>query len=91
KMDKKCIKKLKDLIQNVVLPDVEDYIDDIFEEITDNKNASDDNSKELEDMQEMRKEFQAILKDIENDDLDQDECAELFDEISLMIKEEESK
>lgn len=90
-MDKKCIKKLKDLIQNVVLPDVEDYIDDIFEEITDNKNASDDNSKELEDMQEMRKEFQAILKDIENDDLDQDECAELFDEISLMIKEEESK
>ncbi len=84
---KKCNKKLKELIEDVVLLDIEDYIDDIFEEIANDKNASDENSKELKEMHEMRKEFQDILEDIKNDDLDEEECSEIFEEISLMIKD----
>jgi hypothetical protein len=40
-MSKKCLKELKSLIEEIVLPDIEDYIDDIFEEIAGNKNVSD--------------------------------------------------
>jgi len=86
-MDKKCIKKLKDLITNVVLPDIEDYIDDLFEDIANNKNASDADNDELKNMHEMREEFQGILKDIKENNLEQEDCSELLSEISLMIKE----
>jgi len=86
-MDKKCIKKLKDLVQNVVLPDIEDYIDDLFEDIASNKNASDADNDELKNMHEMRDEFQGILKDIEENNLDQEECSEILSEITQMIKE----
>ncbi len=84
---KKCNKKLKELIEDVVLLDIEDHIDDIFEEIANDKNASDENSAELKEVHEMRKEFQDILEDIKNDDLDEEECSEIFEEISLMIKD----
>ena len=41
---KNCAKKLKDIIENVVLPDVEDYLDDIFSQIASAKNATDENT-----------------------------------------------
>ena len=89
-MSKKCLKELKSLIEEIVLPDIEDYIDDIFEEIAGNKNVSDNNNHELENMQEMRKEFYEILKDIKENNLTQEECSELLEEIKDMIKEGEN-
>ncbi len=84
---KRCEQRLQELIEDVVIPDIEDHIDDIFEEITNNKNASDEAKAELEEMHEMRKEFTQILEDIKNRDLDKDECAELYEEINEMIRD----
>jgi hypothetical protein len=82
-----CNKKLKELLEDVVMPDIEDAIDDIFEEIATNKNASKEDEEELEDLQEMRKEFTLVLDDINNNELEEDECKELLEEISTMIEE----
>ena len=90
-MDKKCIKKLKDLIENVVLLDIEDYLDDLFEDIASNKNASDADNDELKNMHEMREEFQGILEDIKENNLDQEDCSELLSEITQMIKENQEE
>ena len=83
---KNCMKKLRELIEDMVIPDIEDHIDDIFEEIANDKNANDDVKKELALMHEMRDEFTKILNDIENNELEQDECIELYEEINEMIK-----
>ncbi len=84
---KRCEQRLQELIEDIVMPDIEDHIDDIFEEIANNKNASDESKAELEEMHEMRKEFTQILDDIKNKDLDKDECSELYEEINDMIKD----
>jgi phosphoglycolate phosphatase-like HAD superfamily hydrolase len=84
---KRCEKKLEELIKEVVMPDIEDHIDNIFESIANNKNASDEVKSELEEMHEMRAEFEQVLKDIENKELDKDECIELYEDIKQMIDE----
>jgi len=82
-----CAKKLKELIEDTVIPDIEDYLDDIFEDIANNKKASKEQEAELNEMQNMRDDFQEILRDIDNNTLDEDECQELYSEIVDMVKD----
>ena len=88
---KKCDSKLKELIETVILPDIEDNLDEIFAEIARDKNTSLAQKEEREQMREMRDDFNAILKDIENRELDKQECAELYEEITDMIREAEEE
>lgn len=88
---KKCDLKLKELIQTVVLPDIEDNLDEIFAQIAKDKNTSLAQKEEIEQMHEMRDDFNEILKDIENRELDKEECAELYQEITEMIAEAEEE
>jgi len=82
-----CAKKLKDLIEDTVIPDIEDYLDDIFEDIANNKKASKEQEDELKQMQEMRDDFQEILRDIDANTLDENECQELYSEIVQMTND----
>lgn len=86
---KECYERLEDLIRDVVLLDIEEQIDAIFEKITKDKNAKEKYNIELEELYEMRNEFKAVLEDIDTKELESDECKELYDEIILMISEEE--
>lgn len=86
---KNCNKKLKELIEDVVLGDLEDHMDEIFAIIAKDKKANDEYADELEELHEMREEFHGILEDIENKELSHEECAELYDEIMDMISEDE--
>lgn len=88
-MMKKCDVQLKELIETVVLPDIEDSIDYIFEQIAQKKDASEELNKELAQMHEMRDDFNEILKDIENRELEKEECQELYEGIKAMIDEME--
>jgi Mg2+ and Co2+ transporter CorA len=84
-----CFTKLKELIENVVLADIEDQIDAIFEQITKEKESKDKYTDELNDLYEMRTEFNEILNDIAKKELSKDECKELYEEIFDMISEDE--
>ncbi|MDB4257417.1 hypothetical protein N9818_01060 [Arcobacteraceae bacterium] len=86
---KKCDLKLKELIERTVMPDIQDRLDEIFADIAKSKKATDAQNKEIKEINEMRDEFNAILKDIENRELSKEECAELFEEIKEMISESE--
>jgi predicted XRE-type DNA-binding protein len=80
------LEELKTLLEDTVFPDIEEAIDDIFEAIANEKNATPEDKEELEELQELRKEITSILEDIENDELSQEECDEIYDEIQNMIQ-----
>ena len=88
---KKCDLKLKELIETTVIPDIEDRLDEIFADIASSKGATEEQNEEVKDLHEMRNEFSDILKDIENRELDKEECAELYQEITDMISDSEEE
>ncbi|MDX4060503.1 hypothetical protein Q6A89_08250 [Aliarcobacter skirrowii] len=79
--------ELKDLIKNVILEDIDDYIDELLELIASKKD--DENTKEeLNSMQEMKKEFLELLSELEAGEIDDEEAAELIEEINDMLNED---
>lgn len=79
--------ELKDLIKNVVLEDVDDYIDELLELIASKKDAE-NTKEELNSMQEMKKEFLELLSELEAGEIDDEEAAELIEEINDMLNED---
>ena len=71
------IQELEELITNVVIPDVNNELDAIFEEIADNKEATEDAKDEIAELRELKEEFQSILDDIQSGDMDEDESKEV--------------
>jgi len=87
---KKCHLKLKELLEEVVLPDIEEELDDTFEKINKTKNST-EFEEHIKDLHEMRDEFKEILEEIEEKTLSNDECTEIYEEIIDMIGEDEEE
>ena len=81
-------KDLIDLLENDVLPEVESFIDDLYEKIAETKNASEEDKTQLAELQELRKEFSTLLDDVKNGELDEEECRAIIDEIDMMRDED---
>lgn len=73
--------QLEELITKNVIPDIDDRLDEIFEEIADNKEAGDDAKEEIEELREFKADLQDVLDDINSGDIEEDECKELIDDI----------
>ncbi len=73
--------KLKNLLTNEILPDLEEAIDDMFAMVERDKTISLADREELEEMQEMHAECREILIEIEANELDEDEAVELLEEL----------
>jgi hypothetical protein len=73
--------ELEDLLTKEVIPDIEDRLDEIFEQIADGKNANDEQKEEIEELREFKSELEEILQDIQSGDIEEDECKEIIDEI----------
>lgn len=73
--------KLEELITKSVIPDIDERLDEIFTEIADNKEASEDAKEEIEELREFKADLQDVLADIASGDIDEEECKELIDDI----------
>jgi len=73
--------KLKNLLLNEIMPDLEDAIDELFEKIDKSKSASQLDKDELKEFQDMLSECQEILNDIENDEMSEEEAKEILEEL----------
>lgn len=73
--------QLKELITKSVIPDIDDRLDEIFEEISDSKEASADAKEEIEELREFKADLQDVLEDIASGDIEEDECKEMIDDI----------
>ena len=80
---------LIDLLENDVIPEIESFIDDLYEKIAETKNASEEDKTQLSELQELKKEFALLLDEVKNGELDEEECRAIIDEIDLMREEEE--
>jgi hypothetical protein len=81
---------LTQLLTEEVIPDIEDYMDDLFVLIADKK-STDEDREELENMRELREEFKTMLIEIENGDMEEDECLEIIEEIRQMQEGDEEE
>ena len=79
---------LIELLQEDVIPEIEDVIDALFESVNANKNASAEDKQELKELQELKNEFAGMLEEVKNGEMDEDECAEIIEEIDAMRAEE---
>jgi len=78
------ITQLKHLIQNELIPDVEEHIDDIFESIASQKDATVEERAQLEDMQALRDEYKELLTELNSGDIDEEEAEQLYTELTSM-------
>ena len=71
----------EELISKSVIPDINDALDEIFEEIAGSKEATEDAKEEIEELREFKSDLEAVLEDLKQGDMDEDECKELIDDI----------
>ena len=62
--------ELQELLTKSVIPDLDDRLDEIFTEIADNKDASEDAKEEIEELREFKADLQDVLDDIQSGDID---------------------
>lgn len=75
------VEKLEELLTKSVIPDIDERLDEIFEEIADNKEASAEAKDEIEELREFKADLQDVLEDIKTGDIDEEEAKELIDDI----------
>ncbi len=77
------MEKLQKLIADGVIPDINDRLDEIFEEIADNKEASEDAKEEIEELREFKADLEDVLADIKEGAMDEEEAKELIQDIEM--------
>jgi uncharacterized protein (UPF0305 family) len=85
-------KELAELLREEIIPEIEEYMDELFEKIATVKKAGPEDKSEYEELRELRDNFLEMLKDVEEGEMEETECAELIDEIEAMrdLEEEEA-
>lgn len=73
--------KLEELLTNQVIPDIDDALDEIFEQIADEKNANDEQKEEIEELREFKADLKDLLEDINSGEIEDDECEEIYNDI----------
>jgi len=75
------------ILNEEIIPEIESIIDEMCEDIADNKNATDEDKAEFKEAQEMRKEFKEMAFEAETGEMDEDECAENLAECKEILAE----
>ncbi len=83
--------ELIDLLNNDIIPEIEDVIDGLFELINDSKTASDEIKQELSELQELKTEFKVMLEEALSGELEEDEAEEILAEIEEMRSGDEEE
>jgi len=76
--------ELIDLLNNDIVPEIEDVIDGLFELINDAKTATEEVKQELQELQELKTEFKVMLEEAMTGELEEDEAQEILEEIAEM-------
>ncbi len=77
---------LKDVIEVTMIPEVEDYLNDLHTLLEENK-ATDDDMDAIREMESFLVELQNIILVIEEDKLDDEQASDVYQNILNMIEE----
>ncbi|MBN2825266.1 MAG: hypothetical protein JXQ76_08085 [Campylobacterales bacterium] len=70
--------KLKVLLESEIIPDLESAIDELFSEIEKAKDVTKDQRGDLDELHEMKEEFKTIVKELNNNELNEEEIDEIL-------------
>lgn len=73
------------LVQKEVIPEIESYMDELFE-IVASKEVTQEDKEELKEIQELHSEFKQMIEDLQAGEIEEEECLEIIDEIQQMRK-----
>ncbi len=76
--------KLKNFLNQEIIPDLEEAIDEMFSMIEKAKMASIADKEELQDLQEMHSECKDIVREIESNEMSEEEAKEILNEFVEM-------
>ncbi|MEA1955967.1 MAG: hypothetical protein U9N02_05690 [Campylobacterota bacterium] len=83
--------QLEELLIKEVIPDIDDRLDEIFEEIADEKDANNEQKEEIEELREFKADLKDILEDIQTGEIEEDECQEIINDIKEAQKGNEEE
>jgi thymidylate kinase len=81
--------RLEQMLTQEIAPDLENYIDELFEKIADTKQATQEDKDELKQAQELQSDFKQMYDDLQDGEMDEDECQELLDELIQMYQDDD--
>jgi hypothetical protein len=76
------------LLENEMLPEIEDFIDEMFEKIAAKKGTADIEDA-VKDAQEVRADLKEILEDAKSDELEEVELEQILKQLTAMHNGEE--
>lgn len=82
---------LIDLLENDVIPEIESFIDELYEKIANEKTATQEDKTQLAELQELKQEFAVLLDDVKGGEVDEEECRAIIDEIDMMRDDPEQE
>lgn len=77
---------LKDLVENMMIPEVESYIEDLHKLLEKDEQTEDDMTA-IKEMESFLVELQNILAVIEEDNMPEEEYQRIYDKIMSNVKE----
>ena len=80
--------KLKDLVENVMIPEVEDYLEDLYKLLETNSQTEDDKDA-IKEMESFLVELQNVLAVIEENKTPNSEYQRIYDYIMTNLEEHE--
>ncbi len=80
--------KLKDLVENVMIPEVEDYLEDLYKLLETNSQTQDD-KEAIDEMESFLVELQNVLAVIEENKTPDSEYQRIYDYIMQNLEEHE--
>ncbi len=77
--------KLKDIIEKIMIPESKTFLNEL-DEMINNNTSTDDDLEAKKDMEYFLEELQAILKTIDNNQLNDKEAEEIYEKINFMLE-----
>ncbi len=82
--------KLKDIIEKIMIPESKTFLNEL-DEMINNNTSTDDDLEAKKDMEYFLEELQAILKTIDNNQLNDKEAEEIYGKINFMLEMHEAE
>ncbi len=80
--------KLKDVVENVMIPEVEDYLEDLYK-LLETKSQTEDDKEAIDEMESFLVELQNVLAVIEENKTEDSEYQRIYDYIMKNLDEHE--
>lgn len=82
-------KDLLEVVENMMIPEVEAYIDDLHK-IIEKKEQTEETMEEVRDMESFLVELQNIIYAVNEDKIDDEQAAEVYEKIQGLIAESQA-